>query len=115
MVGIRTVMIAMPPIFRDILTELMVGQGTLDVVGEFDTHDGLKDQLQQLAPDIILIKLRRSEGDEIGLGLAKIIPSAKVIAFSSDARDAFVYRMPRRRTALLDVSPRTLIDAIIRS
>jgi hypothetical protein len=114
-VAIRTVMITTSPIFRDLVTELMVGHRTLDVVGEFDTSDGIEEQLQQLAPDLILIKLRRNEGDEIGLELARLLPSAKVIAFSNDARDAFVYRMPLQRTSLLDVSPKMLIDAIIES
>jgi DNA-binding NarL/FixJ family response regulator len=115
MVRIRTVMITMSPIFRDLITELMVGHGTLDVVGEFDTPGGLDEQLQQLAPDLILIKLHRNDGDEIGLELAKTLPSVKVIAFSSDAHDAFVYRRLPQRTVLLDVSPRILIDAIIGS
>ena len=115
MVRIRTAMITMPPIFRDLVTELMVGHGTLDVVGEFDTRTGLKEQLQKLAPDLILLKLLRDEGNEIGRELARMRPGMKVIAFSSDAHDAFVYRMPLQHTVLLDVSPRTLIDAIIKS
>jgi DNA-binding NarL/FixJ family response regulator len=112
MARIRTVVIAMPPIFRDLITELIGGRGTIDVVGEFDARGGLEEQLRQLAPDLILIKLRGNEGDEIGAELARTLPGAKVVAFSSDARDAVVYRMPTQRTALLNVSPRILIDAI---
>jgi DNA-binding NarL/FixJ family response regulator len=108
-------MIAMSPLFRDLISELIVKHVTLDVVGEFDTRSGLEEQLQQLAPDLVLIKLCGNEGDEIGLELANILPNSKVIAFSSDLRNAIVYRMPPQRSVLLDVSPRILIDAIIGS
>ena len=63
-------------------------------------------------PDLVLIGLGRLEGDEIGLSLVRLLPNAKVIAFSSDGRNAFTHRMQPQRTALLDVSPQMLIDAI---
>src|ERR1700733_12327822 len=112
MVEIRTVMIAIPSLFRDLILELTEGRATLEVVGDFDTRFGLEEQLQELAPNLILIKLCGNEGDEVGLELVEALPSTKVIAFSSNAREAFVYRMPHQRCVLLGGSPRSLIDAI---
>lgn len=113
MAAIRTVMITMAPIFRDLVTELMAGHVNLDVVWELDTRDGHEEQLRALAPDLILIGLRRDEGDETGLSLVQLFPNAKVIAFSSDGRHAFVHRMQPQRIALIDVSPQALIDTIL--
>ena len=115
MAAIRTVMVTVSPILRDLITELMAGHGHLDVVGELDTRDRLEEQLRALAPDLILIGLGRDEGDEIGLSLMRFLPNAKVIAFSSDLRHAFVHRMQPQRIALLDVSPQMLIDTIMGS
>jgi DNA-binding NarL/FixJ family response regulator len=91
---------------------MIARRGTIEVVGEFDTPDELADRLQRLAPDLVLITLRSDEGDDIGSELATLLPRARIVAFSSDARDAFLYRAPLQRTALLDISPQTLIDAI---
>jgi DNA-binding NarL/FixJ family response regulator len=111
--AIRTVMITMSPMLRDLVTELMAEHVNVDLVDELDTRDGLEEQLQALVPDLILIGLGRGEGDEIGLSLVRFLPNAKVIAFSSDGRNAFVHRMQPQRTALLDVSPQMLIEAIL--
>jgi DNA-binding NarL/FixJ family response regulator len=110
----RMVMITMSPIFRDLITELMVDQGKFEVVGELDSRQGLENWLRRFAPDLILIGLARNEGDEIALSLVRLLPNAKVIAFSSDGRRAFVHEMQPQRTVLLDVSPQMLIDTILR-
>ena len=108
-------MITMSPMLRDLVTELMAEHVNVDLVGELDTRDGLEEQLQALVPDLILIGLGGGEGDEIGLSLVRFLPNAKVIAFSSDVRHAFVHRMQPQRTVLLDVSPQMLIDTILES
>ena len=106
-------MITVSPMLRDLVTELMATHVNLDVVRELDTRDGLEEQLRALAPDLILIGLGRDERDDFGLSLVQLLPNAKVIAFSSDMRDAFVHRMQPHRIALLDVSPQVLIDTIL--
>jgi DNA-binding NarL/FixJ family response regulator len=113
--AIRAVMITMSPLFRELVAELIAGHADLDVVGELDTRNELGEQLRSLAPDLIFIGLRREEGDEIGLSLARLLPNAKVIAFSSDGRHAFVHHMQPQPTVLIDVSPQMLIDAILGS
>ena len=45
------VTITMSPIFRDLIAELMVGHGNLDVIADLDTRDALDEQLRALAPD----------------------------------------------------------------
>jgi DNA-binding NarL/FixJ family response regulator len=112
--SIRTVVITMAPIFRDLIAELVTRHTRLNVVAELDGRQGLEERLRPLAPDLILIGLARNEGDEIGLSLVRLLPNTKVIAFSSDGRHAFVHQMQPQRTVLLDVSPQALIEAILR-
>lgn len=115
MAVIRTVMITVPRIFRDLTMELMVGRGDLKVVAEFDAREGLEERLRLLAPELIFVGLGRNEGDEVGLSLVRLLPAAKIIAFSSDRRHAFVHRMTPQRTEFLDISAQMLIEAILGS
>ena len=110
MAAIRTVTVTMTSIFRGLVTELIAGHGNLDLVGTIDSRDRLEEQLQLLSPDLILVGLGRNEGDEVGLSLVRLLPNARVIALSSDGRDAFVYQMRAQRMALRNVSAQSLID-----
>jgi len=112
--AIRTVTLTMSPLLRDLIIKLVAGRVDLDVVEELDTRDGLEERLWGADPDLILIGLRRNEADEIGVSFVRLLPNAKVIAFSHDGRHAFVYRMHSQRTELLDVSAQTLVDTILR-
>ncbi|MGB8898414.1 MAG: hypothetical protein WCC90_03770 [Methylocella sp.] len=111
--AIRTVMITMPPLFRDLITELVASPRGLNVVAELDSRQELEERLHPLSPDLVLIGLAKNEGDETGLSLVRLLPNAKVIALSSGGRHAFVHQTQRQRTILPDVSPQTLIDAIL--
>lgn len=115
MARVRTVTVTIPPMLRDLIAELMAGHGNLDVVEELITRDRLEEHLRALSPDLILIGLERNEEDEIGLSLVKSMPNAKVIAISSDARNAFIHCMQPRRTVLPGVSPQALIEHILQS
>lgn len=111
--GIRTVTITMSPIFRELIADSMAGRVDIELVEDLDTRDELEQRLQALVPDLVLIGLQRDEGDETGLSLLRLLPNARVIAFSSDGRNAFVYRMRPQRSELLDVSPQQLLDTIL--
>src|SRR5262249_15853659 len=89
--AIRTVMISMSPLLRELGRELIAGHADLDVVEALDRRDELREQLRPLAPDVIFIGLGPNEGDEIGPSLVRFLPNTKVIAFSSDMRRAFVH------------------------
>jgi DNA-binding NarL/FixJ family response regulator len=112
---IRTVMITMSPILRDLITELIARHRPLNVVAELDSRQGFEEPLRSLTPALVLIGLARNEGDEIGLSLVRLLPKTKVIAFSRDGHNAFVYQMLPQRTLLVDVSPQMLVDTILQS
>jgi DNA-binding NarL/FixJ family response regulator len=103
----------MSPLFRDLVTGLIAAYCNIDLVAEIDNRTAIEQQLQVLAPELVLIGLGDGEADEIGPALAGSVPNARVIAFSNDKRHAFVHQLHRRRRVLLDVSTRQLIDAAL--
>ena len=106
-------MITMSPLFGDLIAQLMTRHGGLDVVAELTGREGLEERLHLLSPALILVGLGRNEGDEIGLSLVRLLPSACVIAFSYDGRQAFVHHMQPHTRVLLDLSAEALVETIL--
>src|SRR6266481_2366534 len=111
--SIRAVVVTLSPILVDLVTTLLSGRAELDVVARFDSHDGIETQLAAASPDLILYGLQNGESDNIAAPLLALLPSSKIIVFSSDGRNAYVYTMRPNRKALLDLSPRALVRAIL--
>jgi DNA-binding NarL/FixJ family response regulator len=103
----------MPSMFRDLVTALIAGHRKLDVIAALDTRDAIEQRLQALAPQLVLIGLGSGEADEIGPAVSGFVPDAKVIAFSSDGRHAFVHQLHQPRRVLLDISSQQLVDAVL--
>jgi DNA-binding NarL/FixJ family response regulator len=103
----------MPPLFRDLVSALIAGHGKLDVIAKLDNRDAIGQRLQALAPQLVLIGLGGGEADDIASAVLGFVPDAKVIAFSSDSRHAFVHQLHQPRKALLDISSQQLIDAVL--
>jgi DNA-binding NarL/FixJ family response regulator len=103
----------MPPMFRDLVTALIAGHRKLDVIAMLETRDAIHQRLQTLAPQLVLIGLGSGEPDDIGPAMLGFVPDAKVIAFSSDGRHAFVHQMHQPRKVLLDISSQQLIEVML--
>lgn len=112
MVGIRTVLIGMSPIFNDIIKQSTAEHVVLDIVGEWETREALEERLRAMAPELILIGLADNEPETIGPMLQALASEAKVIAFSSDRRRAHVYKRRAHAGEIIDLSPASLIGAI---
>ena len=112
MANIRTVLTTISPLFSDILEQLIGGHVDLDLVAKIDTRDRLEERLRAIGPDLVLIGLYHGESDEIAHSLLAAAQLAKVIAFSTDGRHAYVHERPAHRTALIDVTPDGLVKAI---
>jgi chemotaxis response regulator CheB len=110
---IRTVVVTMSRMLSDIITALVTDHAALDLVAEFDNRADAENRLSAIAPDLILIGLRDGEPDGIGRTLLALVPSAKVIAFSSDGRNGYLHEMRALRVEITDISPQGLIDAIL--
>ena len=111
--AIRTVTVTMAPLFCDLVTGLLAAHCNIHLVAKIDNRAAIEQRLQSLAPELVLIGLGDGESDEIASALAGSVPNARVIAFSSDNRHAFVHQLERPRRVLLDISPRQLVDAAL--
>ena len=101
MPDIRTVLTTMSPLFSDILVQQIGGHVDLDIVAKIDTRDRLEERLRAIGPDLVLIGLYHGEADEIAHSLLAAAPVAKVIAFSTDGRHAYVHERGGHCTALI--------------
>jgi DNA-binding NarL/FixJ family response regulator len=110
--NVRTVVVTMSPLLRDIIKALVTDVVTLDVVADFASRGEIAQDLALTRPDLILIGLEAGEKDEVGLNLLTQVPAAKVIAISNDGRDAYIHEMRPSHTVLSNVSPRDLVAAI---
>ena len=111
-IAIRTAVVTMSPMLRDIIKELPVGCMRLDIVAEFTTRDLLGDRLKLILPDIILIELARGESDRIARGILAAVPRSRVIAFSSSGGNLYIHEMRPRRTVVSDVSAKAMVRAL---
>ena len=109
---LRTVTVAITPLLGDIIGQLVAERAPTDIVARLDSRDQVALRLQSLAPDLVLIGLRKEESSAIALSLRNAVPQAKVIALSHDAHHAYLPAPHRHDTTPVDLSPATLIEAI---
>jgi DNA-binding NarL/FixJ family response regulator len=101
-------MVTIPPLFADIIRQALAGHVAIEIVAEIGRRNRLRERLRALQPELVLIGLRRGEADTIGLSILAALPRAKVIAFSFDARSAYVHEVRPHRTELQDFSMQAL-------
>jgi chemotaxis response regulator CheB len=111
-IAIRTAVVTMSPMLRDIIMALPTGGVRLEIVAEFPTRDLLGDRLKTILPDIILIELARGETDRIARTILAAVPRSKVIAFSRGGRHVYIHEMRPHRTALSDASAKMVIRRV---
>jgi DNA-binding NarL/FixJ family response regulator len=112
--AIRAVLIGMSPLLRDILAQSISSQANVEIVGELLAHEW-GERLRWLSPDVVIISLRRGEGDDITSRLLDIVPNAKIITLSYDNRRATFSDMRARRTVFRDFSPEQIASLIVRT
>jgi chemotaxis response regulator CheB len=110
--AIRTAVVTMSPLLRDIVKELPTGRVRLQIVADLTTRDLLLDRLKTILPDVVLIGLARGETDRIARSILAALPRSRVIAFSSAGRQVYIHEMRPHRTALSDASASAVIRAL---
>lgn len=109
---IRTVTVAITPLMSDIISEVVAELAPIDIVAQLNRNDQLVLHLQMLAPALVLIGLGRGEGDDITRTLRNALPRVKVIALSHDTGHAYLPGPGGHRSALIELTPEALIEAI---
>jgi len=105
----RVAIVTIPPLFGDILRQILAGQAAIEIVAQIDRRSRLRQRLRAARPDFILIGLRRGEADAVALSILTALPNAKVVAFSNDFHRVWIHQMQPHRTEMHDFS----LDAMI--
>jgi DNA-binding NarL/FixJ family response regulator len=109
---IRTVVITLPMMIGDIVKELLIDDVELDIVGRFDSRERIEDMLRAVLPDLVLVGLSPGESGISTQSFLAVVPNAKVIAFSSDGRSAYVSQTGGSWTHLRDFGPDAITKVI---
>lgn len=112
MSGIRTVVVTMPAMLRDLIKRLALGRVELEIVAEFKARHGLARRLGEIRPDLVVIGLRGSEDDAVIRNLLAVVPTAKIIAFPASGRAARGFELRLYHTELGEAPPEGLVDFI---
>jgi chemotaxis response regulator CheB len=105
----RVAIVTIPPLFGDILRQILAGQAAIEIVAQIDRRSRLRQRLRAARPDFILIGLRRGETDAVALSILTALLNAKVVAFSNDFHRVWIHQMQPHRTEMHDFS----LDAMI--
>jgi DNA-binding NarL/FixJ family response regulator len=112
MSGIRTVVVTMPAMLRDLINQVALGQVDLDIVDEFQARRALRQRLNKIQPDLVIIGLRRNESDAVIRNLLAAVPTAKFIVFPAHARAVQGVELRLYCTDLGDGPPEKLLAFI---
>ena len=96
----------------DIISEALTGQPDIEVVGGCDERMDLARASAAEDTDVIVLGLQDAEFPEAGVRLFDAHPQLHVLGVAADGRRAFLYELRPHRTALGEVSPQGLVDAI---
>jgi hypothetical protein len=111
--GIRAVTVTMSRLLGDLILMLVADRVRVSLVARLGTRLDIERRLSALAPDLIFIGLRNGEVDDIAAEILRLVPEARVVALSSDGRDAFVHDRCIGRTAFLNATTRALVDTLL--
>jgi len=115
--GIRVMVVDDHPIVRQGLRSLLSNYAEFRIVGEADSASSALEQVDALAPDVILLDIRMPDetGVDIIRRLRQAAPQAKVLMLSSFDDDEYVtgaLRAGAHGYVLKKISDETLVSAI---
>jgi chemotaxis response regulator CheB len=111
-VVIRTLVVTVSPLLADVLTAALQRRLALDVIDFLPTRERLVEQLQELAPDLVLLGLLDSETDASARPLLVALPTARFVVLAANGQQAWLYEMRPHRTALTNFSLPALTGAL---
>jgi DNA-binding NarL/FixJ family response regulator len=108
----RILLVEMPQILCDIIAAAVSGQGDLEMVGRLDNRRAILSKTSDTEADVVVIGLADSDLPQECLSLFEALPHVRVIGVAADGRRAFLYELRPLRTALGELSPDALVQAI---
>jgi len=109
---IRTIMVTVSPLLKDLVLQAVAGRAALHVVSVLESRRGLNKRLQAIDAELVLIALRPDEDDAVAAELARLLPKARIVALSHDMMRLWLHKPGGYRRTIADASTRTLVMAI---
>jgi DNA-binding NarL/FixJ family response regulator len=109
---VRVVLGTMSQMLRDVLRELLDGQGGMEVAGEARSDQELLAVLSGHTPDVVVVEAMQGTLGYIGALVLHGEPLTTVLAISVDSRKAVLYQIKAAGSALRNVSAEDLRQAI---
>jgi hypothetical protein len=97
---------------HDIVRDILCGQHDMQVLSESLGEDEIRRRVALESPDVVVVQLDGDRLDSLGDHVLRHYPNASVLGLSADGRVATMYQLRLKRTAVVEVSPDGLRQAI---
>jgi len=105
----RILLADLPRLLREIVTDALVAQTDMEVVGSVTGRPSLDRAVEEAQIDVIVIG---RDDPNLATALLKQRPPVAVIAVTGDARETGLYELRLRRVGLPEISPAQLVETI---
>ena len=108
---IKIVLVDMPRMLREIVSQVVAAQPDMEIVRELEAPTRLTQAVDGIGAEFVIAGGDALTPDDVD-ALLETHPRMKVLAVAGDGRDAFLYELRPQRVPLGEVSPHTLLEAI---
>lgn len=109
---LRTVVVTLSPLLRDLVIEVLSLEFVIDVVEVLPTREGLADRLNRIAPELVLVGLLDSETTAIAPPLLAGCPATRLLLFAPNGEHAWLYQSGRPVEPLTALTLQALRNAL---
>lgn len=111
MTRIRLLLGEMPNLLRDLLRDAVARAADIDLVADVEAADAVEHAIQRHTPDVVVVAPAPEDALR-ALGLLRVAPHVRVLSIVAGGENATIYELHPLRSPLVDVSMRTVLDAI---
>ncbi len=108
----RILLVALSGVLREIIASLVAGVADMELVGYVARAADVSAAVDRTGADVVVLGLGDSQLPEDSVRIFDQYPRIKVMGIAADGRRAFLYELRPHRTALGEVSPQRLLEAI---
>jgi DNA-binding NarL/FixJ family response regulator len=109
---IRLVLASMPPLLGAIVRETLAGQRDIEILAEVADLEQVLTVVRHTGASVAILGSMPDDPRALVHELLTHHPWLHVVMLTSDARTAVVHSLQPRASAIADISPQALLDAI---